>query len=73
MIVITSFLGMFAISASLEGYTVKPINMVVRILLAVAGLMMLYPGTLTDVIGIGTIAVIMAVDVMQTKKQKAQA
>ncbi|MCR5008536.1 MAG: TRAP transporter permease [Oribacterium sp.] len=71
MIVITSFLGMFAISAALEGYTVKPINMVVRILLAVAGLMMLYPGTLTDVIGIGTIAVIMAIDVLQTKKQKA--
>ena len=71
MIVITSFLGMFAISAALEGYTVKPINMVVRILLAVAGLMMLYPGTLTDVIGIGTIAVIMAIDVLQSKKQKA--
>ena len=71
MIVITSFLGMFAISAALEGYTVKPINMVVRILLAVAGLMMLYPGTLTDVIGIGTIAVIMGIDVLQTRKQKA--
>lgn len=71
MIVITSFLGMFAISAALEGYTVKPINMVVRILLAVAGLMMLYPGTLTDVIGIGTIAVIMGIDVLRTRKQKA--
>lgn len=71
MIVITSFLGMFAISAALEGYTVKPINMVVRILLAVAGLMMLYPGTLTDVIGIGTIAVIMGIEVLQTRKQKA--
>ena len=67
MIVITSFIGMFAISAALEGYTIRPINMVTRVLCAAAGLMMLYPGTVTDVIGIAIIAAIICLDVIQNK------
>ena len=58
---------MFAISAALEGYTIRPINIVTRILCAAAGLMMLYPGTLTDVIGIAIIAVIIGFEMMQGK------
>ncbi|ETP73237.1 TRAP transporter, 4TM/12TM fusion protein [Lachnospiraceae bacterium JC7] len=67
MIVITSFIGMFAISAALEGYTIRPINMVTRVLCAVAGLMMLYPGTVTDIIGIVIIATIIGLEVIQGK------
>ncbi|SFG38327.1 TRAP transporter permease [Oribacterium sp. WCC10] len=67
MIVITSFIGMFAISAALEGYTIRPINMVTRIICAVAGLMMLYPGTVTDIIGIVIIAAIIGMEIVQGK------
>lgn len=67
MIVITSFIGMFAISAALEGYTIRPINMVTRILCALAGLMMLYPGTITDIIGIAIIAAIIGLEVVRGK------
>ncbi len=67
MIVITSFIGMFAISAALEGYTIRPINMVTRILCAVAGLMMLYPGTVTDVIGVVIIVAIICLEMVQGK------
>ena len=72
MIVITSFIGMFAISAALEGYTVKPINMFIRVVFAVAGLMMLYPGTVTDVAGIAIIALLMGVDIVKSKNSKKQ-
>lgn len=72
MIVITSFIGMFAISAALEGYTVKPIGMMTRIIFAVAGLMMLYPGTLTDVIGVAVIALLMGIDIVKGKKARSQ-
>lgn len=72
MIVITSFIGMFAISAALEGYTVKPINMFMRVVFAVAGLMMLYPGTVTDVAGIAIIALLMGVDIVKSKNSKKQ-
>lgn len=67
MIVITSFIGMFAISAALEGYTIRPVNMVTRILCAVAGLMMLYPGTVTDVIGVVIIVAIICFEMVQGK------
>ncbi len=72
MIVITSFIGMFAISAALEGYTFKPIGMITRIVFAVAGLMMLYPGTFTDVTGIAVIAAIMGFDYISSKNPKKQ-
>ena len=72
MIVITSFIGMFAISAALEGYTVKPINLFIRVVFAVAGLMMLYPGTVTDVAGIAIIALLMGVDIVKSKNSKKQ-
>ena len=52
MIIITSVIGMFAISAALEGYMVSNLNPVFRIVLAAAGLMLIYPGTVTDIIGI---------------------
>lgn len=52
MIIITSVIGMFAISAAIEGYMIRNLNPLFRIVLAAAGLMLIYPGTLTDIIGI---------------------
>ena len=52
MIIITSVIGMFAISAAIEGYMTTSLNPVFRIVLAAAGLMLIYPGTVTDIIGI---------------------
>ena len=52
LIIITSVIGMFAISAAIEGYMTTNLNPVLRIVLAVAGLMLIYPGIVTDIIGI---------------------
>lgn len=68
MIIITSVIGMFAISAALEGYMASHLNPVFRIILAVAGLMLIYPGTVTDIIGI-VITVAIYVITMQGKKR----
>ena len=41
-----------------------------RIILAAAGLMLIYPGTLTDIIGIVITALIFAVEIPKRKRQK---
>ena len=58
LIVITSFIGMFAIAAAIEGYLFMPLNPVFRILLAAAGLALIYPGWVTDVAGIAVVVLI---------------
>ena len=50
-IIITSVVGMFAIAAGLEGYMLTKLGVVMRIVLIAAGLMLIYPGTFTDVVG----------------------
>ena len=71
MIVITSFVGMLAIAAAIEGYMFKNINPVFRILLAAAGLALIYPGTLTDVIGLVVVAIIFAIEIIQKRRNAA--
>ena len=51
-VVITSFVGMFGVAGALNGFLFRRMNPLVRILFAGGGLLMMYPGTLTDVIGI---------------------
>ncbi|MCD8053699.1 MAG: TRAP transporter fused permease subunit [Lachnospiraceae bacterium] len=51
-IVITSLLGIYGVAAALNGFLYRPINPLFRILLAVGGLVLLIPGTLTDVVGL---------------------
>ena len=67
MIIITSVIGMFAISAAIEGYMTMTLNPVFRIVLAAAGLMLIYPGTVTDIIGIVITVGIFAIQMSQKK------
>ena len=67
MIIITSVIGMFAISAAIEGYMTTSLNPVFRIVLAAAGLMLIYPGTATDIIGIVITVGIFAIQMSQKK------
>ena len=67
LIVITSFVGIFAVSASLEGYIITRMPWYQRILSAAGGLMLIYPGILTDVIGLSLVAVAVILQII-TKK-----
>ena len=51
-IVITSFIGIFGVAAGLEGYLKKEMNPLQRILFDVAGLMLIFPSWITDIVGI---------------------
>ncbi|MEA4934583.1 MAG: TRAP transporter permease [Lawsonibacter sp.] len=71
-VIITSFVGMAGVAAGVEGYLMDNMNVFERILVAIGGLMMLYPGTVTDLLGI---VLIVAVGVFQYvhKKQISKA
>ena len=49
---VTALLGMIGLSAAMIGYLAGPCNMVLRAILFVGGMLMIIPGTMTDVVGI---------------------
>lgn len=57
-IIVTSLIGIFSISAGMEGFMKRPAPIWQRILLLVGGLMLISPNGLTDIIGIVIIAAI---------------
>ena len=58
--ILTSLIGLFGVSMALEGYFRSHIPATLRVISAVAGLLLIYPGTVTDISGlIGVTAVIL--------------
>ena len=70
-VIVTSFIGMAGVAAGIEGYFLKNMNFVERILITLGGLLMLIPGTVTDLAGIVVIAAIGAFQMAQRKKAAA--
>jgi TRAP-type uncharacterized transport system fused permease subunit len=64
---VTACLGMFGVGAAMIGFCVAPMNWFERVWFGIAGLMLIDPGALTDVIGIAMLAVGM---VIQYRKKK---
>ena len=73
MVVITSFVGMFGVAGALNGYLFRQMNPLIRILFAAGGLLMMYPGTLTDVIGIVVFAAAFAWQYLGTRRSAGPA
>lgn len=57
-IVITALMGMNAIGASMVGYWYRKIPWYVRILAFLTGLLLMYPGTMSDIIGFPAFALL---------------
>ena len=73
-ICITALLGIFGIAAALNGYLGRALNPIVRIILAIAGLCMVVPGTITDLIGLVALVLIVVYEYgMKRKEQLTQA
>ena len=70
MATITAVLGMIGLSSSMIGYLADHCNVPVRVLLFVAGLLMIVPGVMTDGIGIVIFGSILFWQ-MRLKKKKA--
>ena len=69
IIALTSMVGIFAVSAALEGYLFAQMGIFDRILLIVGGLLMITPGTLTDIIGLALIVVGVAIQLFIKKRK----
>lgn len=52
MLVATAIIGLFGIGVSLNGHLFRPVHPALRLLFAAAGLLMVYPGHITDAIGL---------------------
>ena len=73
LICITSFAGIFAVSAALEGYMIHKMPWYQRCISAIGGLLLIYPGIVTDVIGLCLVAAIVAVQFITRKKYAIEA
>ena len=71
LVVVTSALGMLSISIGMIGYFVKEMAWPFRILCVVGGLLMIYPGTVTDIIGIAILAAVFVIERLELKKKPA--
>jgi len=67
-ICITSFVGIFGVSASLEGYFLTHMRWYERIASAIGGLLLIYPGLVTDSIGLGLITIVIVLQFLRRKK-----
>ncbi len=70
LICITSFIGMFGVAASLQGYFLHNMKWYERIVSAIGGLLLIYPGLVTDAIGLGLVAIMIVIQLLTRKKYK---
>ena len=72
-VILTSIVGLFGIAAALNGNLFCKINPVFRVLFAAGGIMMMVPGTLTDIIGIAVVAAITVIQYLMRKRSNTPA
>ena len=72
-ICVTSLLGIFGVAAALNGFLYKKINPMFRFIMAVGGLCMMIPGTVTDLIGLVLVAGICVYQYLSAKKDRSVA
>ena len=71
LLVITALVGIFIISAGMEGFMMRKMTIVERILALAGGLCMIIPGISTDLIGLALIAVVVIIQFIGKKKDKS--
>ena len=68
LICITSIVGIFGVSAALEGYIMGHMTWYERVLSAVGGLLLIYPGLVTDAAGLLLVGFVAVLQVIERKK-----
>ena len=71
LITLTSLVGICGVSAGLEGYFLCPMKVWQRILSALGGLLLIYPGILTDSVGFALVAAVLGMQILEKKKKAA--
>lgn len=72
-IILSSLIGLFGVSAGVEGYLLKSMNPFERIVIAAGGLMMMVPGTVTDFVGVALFAVVVIFQLIGRKRANTAA
>ena len=70
-ICITSLIGIFGVSAALQGYLLTNMKWYERIACAVGGILLIYPGLVTDIIGIVLVGAVAVIQVITKKTNKS--
>ena len=70
LICITSFVGMFGVSAALQGYLMCRMPWFLRVLSLVGGLLLIYPGITTDIVGVVLFAIVVIFQFFEKKSMK---
>ena len=68
LICITSIVGIFGVSAALEGYLLHTMRWYERIVCAAGGLLLIYPGWVTDAVGLFLVAAVVLLQLIERKK-----
>ena len=69
-ICVTSLVGIFGVSAALEGYFMHRMSWYERLITLAGGLLLIIPGLLTDVIGVGLVAVVLVIQLLTKKRER---
>ncbi len=72
-VVITSILGILALGVGLQGYLKGDVPWVLRIVALAAGLFLIYPGTVSDLVGLAVVAGIFLFQTFTHRKDAAPA
>ena len=67
---VTAVIGLIGIGAGFIGYLNGPVNPVMRVISLVGGLLLVIPGTVTDIAGIAMIALVVLTNHLQHKDKK---
>lgn len=70
LICITSLVGIFAVSASLEGWFKCHMKWYERVLSLIGGLLLIYPGLVTDITGLALVAVMVGMQFVDKNREK---
>ena len=71
LICITSLFGIFAVSSALEAFMICKMRWYERIISIAGGLLLIYPGLVTDVIGLALVATVFIIQFIKRNKIRA--
>ena len=69
---LSAIVGMFGVSAGLQGYNFKKMNVVFRVISVAGGLLLIYPGLITDLIGLVLVGATTALQFVKIKQNAQQ-
>jgi TRAP transporter 4TM/12TM fusion protein len=70
-IIISSFIGMFGLASGITGYVFRQVALPWRLAAIAGGLLLINPGLMSDIVGLGLVALVTAVQVILAKREKA--